>query len=466
VSSVSPTGAPAGPRYSRGYLVWAMALLFVVYTSNFVDRTILSVLQQPIKEDLKLSDAQLGVLGGFAFAVLYSTLGIPLARLAESRSRKTIITASLVVWSLMTALCGFAQNYMSLFAFRVGVGVGEAGASPPAHSLIADYFAPRRRATALSIYSLGIPIGVLTGSVLGGIIAQRYGWRPAFLLVGLPGLLLAVLTQITLKEPPRGFSEGGEAVGAKPPSFREVLVRLGSRKSFLHVAAGASLASFANYGIGAFAAPYFIRTFHLGLAQAGVVLGVIAGAAAAIGTLGGGLVTDRLGRRDKRWYVWIPALGLLLGAPFLVAGYLAPNWPLAVALLFIPPMIQYSYLGPSFGVMHNMVTPRMRATATALLFLAINFIGLGFGPTLVGVASDLFAAHHFAAPAGLTDSFNALCPGGRAAPGAVAGLNAACLDASAYGVRWAIIACTSIFAWAALHYALAARKLREDMTGL
>jgi MFS family permease len=440
-----------------------MALLFVVYTSNFIDRTILSVLQQPIKEDLKLSDAQLGVLGGFAFAVLYSTLGVPIARLAESRSRKTIITASLVIWSAMTALCGFAQNYMTLFAFRVGVGVGEAGASPPAHSLIADYFPPRQRATALSIYSLGIPIGVLAGSVLGGLIAQRYGWRPAFMVVGVPGLLLALLTQTTLREPPRGFSEGGEAAGAATPSFREVLARLASRRSFLHVAAGCSLASFANYGIGAFAAPYFIRTFHLGLAQAGVVLGVISGAAAAIGTLGGGVVTDRLGRKDRRWYVWVPAIGLLAGAPLLVAGYLAPSWPLAVALLSIPPVIQYSYLGPSFGVMHNMVTPRMRATATALLFLVINFIGLGFGPTLVGVASDLFAAHHFAAPLGVAGDFKALCPGGRAATGAPAGLNAACLAASAYGVRWAIVSCTAIFAWAALHYALAARDLRQDL---
>jgi MFS family permease len=450
------------PRYSRGYLIWAMTLLFFVYTSNFIDRTLLSVLQQPIKEELKLSDAQLGVLGGFAFAALYSTLGIPLARLAERRSRKGIITAALVVWSAMTALCGTAGSYVSLFAYRVGVGVGEAGASPPAHSLIADYFPPRQRATALSVYSLGIPIGVLAGSVLGGLIAQKYGWRPAFMVVGAPGLLLAALTQFTLREPPRGLSEGGEAEGEATPSLRTVIGHLGRRTSFLHLAAGASLASFANYGIGAFAAPYFIRTFHMGLAQAGLVLGTIAGAAAAIGTLGGGLVADRLGVGDKRWYVWTPAIGLIVGAPFVVAGYLAPTWPLAIALLFVAPVVQYSYLGPSFGVMHNMVTPRMRATATALLFLVINFIGLGFGPTLVGLASDMFAAHHFTA-LGLAGEFKAMCPGGRAAPHAPAQLGAACGAASAYGVRWAIVVCTAIYAWAALHYALAAKRIREDL---
>jgi MFS family permease len=457
--------APAR-AYSKSYLAWVLGLLVVVYTSNFIDRTILAVLQQPIKEELKLSDAQLGLLGGFAFAALYATLGIPIARLAERRSRRGIITVSLVIWSVMTALCGLAGSYPALFALRVGVGVGEAGASPPSHSLIADYFPREWRATALSIYSLGIPIGVLLGAVLGGLIAQRFGWRPAFFVVGLPGLVLAVLTQLTIKEPARGQSEVGEALlaaqGEKAPSFMAVLRRLGSRPSFLHLAAGASLASFASYGVGAFAGPYFIRTFHLNLAQAGLVLGIITGLAAAVGTLAGGLITDKVGRTDGRWYVWTPAIGLTLATPLYMAGYLAPNWPLAVSILIFPPMLHYTYLGPSFGVMHNMVTPRMRATSTALLFLAINFIGLGFGPTLVGMASDLYAAHNFA---GLThgDDFLSLCKGGKAAAGATAVLGGQCKAASAYGVRWAILSCTLVYLWAALHYALAAKRVRRDM---
>jgi predicted MFS family arabinose efflux permease len=440
-----------------------MGLLFLVYTSNFIDRTILSVLQQPIKEDLRLSDSQLGMLGGFAFAILYSTLGIPIARLAERHSRKGIITASLVIWSAMTALCGYAQGYGSLFAFRVGVGVGEAGATPPAHSLIADYFPPQRRATALSIYSLGIPIGVLSGAVLGGIIAQRYGWRPAFAIVGLPGLGLAVLTQFTLREPPRGNSEGGEAYGAPLPSLMDVVRRLASRPAFVHVAAGAALASFGGYGIGAFAAPYFIRTFGLSLSQAGVVMGLISGAAASVGTLGGGVIADRAARRDKRWYVWIPAIGLALATPMYIVGYQLPDWRWAVAVLLVPPMLHYTYLGPSFGVMHNMVTPRMRATATALLFLVINLIGLGLGPTLTGMASDFYAHAHFQTLLGAQAAFGTSCPGGRAVSGSPAALSAACHAASAYGVRWAIVTCTGAYAWAAVHYFLAARHLRRDL---
>lgn len=459
----TPPSSAAPAAYSRGYLIWAMGLLLVVYASNFVDRTILQVLQQPIKEELKLSDAQLGLLGGFAFAVLYSTLGVPLARLAERRSRKGLITVSLVVWSAMTALCGAASGYAALFACRVGVGVGEAGASPPAHSLIADYFPPRRRATALSIYSLGIPIGVLVGSILGGFVAQHYGWRRAFMVVGLPGLVLAVLTQLTLKEPARGHSEGGEAADAALPRFGEVVAQLARRPAFLHVAAGASLTSFASYGIGAFAAPYFIRTFGVSLTQAGLALGLISGVSASIGTLGGGLVTDRLGRSDVRWYAWAPAISLAIAGPLYALGFLAPSWPLAVAILAVPPVFQYVYLGPSFGIMHNMVTPRMRATATALLFLAINFIGLGFGPTLVGLASDLFAARHFMAPAGNSGGFAALCPGGRPAPHAGAALALACRGASAYGVRWAIVGCTAIYLWAAAHYVAAGLRMRQDL---
>jgi predicted MFS family arabinose efflux permease len=448
--------------YSKAYLGWALFLLCLVYTSNFVDRTILSVLQQPIKEDLKLTDSQVGLLGGFAFAILYSTLGIPIARLAERHSRKGIITISVLVWSGMTALCGTARGYASLFAYRVGVGVGEAGASPPAHSLIADYFPPERRATALSIYSLGVPLGVLIGAVLGGVIAQTYGWRPAFAIVGLPGLLLALMTQITLREPRRGLSERG-AAETVTPSLMDVVRTLAARKSFFHVLMGVTMASFGGYGIGAFTAPYFIRTFGLSLSQAGIVLGLISGVGAAIGTLGGGLLTDRLARRDKRWYVWTPAIGLAIAAPLYVLGYTISPWPLAVAVLMVPPMLHYTYLGPSFGVMHNMVTPRMRATATALMFLVLNFVGLGLGPTLTGLASDLYAAHHFVVLLGHAAYFVASCPGGRAPASAALDIKLACKAASAYGARWAIVTCAGAYIWAAVHYWLAARHIREDL---
>ena len=373
-----------------------------------------------------------------------------------------IITVALVIWSGMTALCGVAQGYASLFACRVGVGIGEAGASPPSHSLIADYFPPERRATALSIYSLGIPVGALLGSVIGGIVAQHYGWRSACLGVGLPGLALAVLTFLTIEEPARGLSDPGATEATAPP-FMAVVRRLGAKRSFLHVAAGASLAAFASYGIGAFSTPYFIRTFHLSLEEAGVVLGLLGGVSSAGGTLGGGLITDRLAPRDRRWYVWVPALGLALCAPMIMAGYIVPNLVVALLVLIPPPVLQYSFLGPSFGVMHNMVPPRMRATSTALLFLAINLVGLGFGPMLVGWVSDRFAGHVFDGFPHQDGVFSALCPGGVAGGGASATLTAQCQVASAVGLRWAIVACAFVFIWAALHYVLAARRLRDDL---
>ncbi len=464
------------PRFGRGYMGWAMALLLAIYTSNFVDRQVLSVLQQPIKEELKLTDGQLGLLQGFAFAIFYSILGIPIARLAERRSRKTIIAVSVLVWSAMTALCGTAGSFATLFLFRVGVGVGEAGASPPAHSMIADYYPPQKRATALSIYSLGIPLGSLLGAVLGGLVAQRYGWRPAFFVVGLPGVVLAVLSQFTLREPPRGHSEAvgtrlGDLVGdgladveQAAPSFGAVVRRLLSKPAFLHLAAGATLASFAGYGVNAFAAPYYIRMFGLTLAQVGLVFGVVAGVGAGVGVLAGGVISDRAGQGDRRWYAWAPAIGLLVGAPLYITAFLLPSWQASVALLFVAGCFTYTYLGPAFGVMHNMVTPRMRATATALLFLIINLIGLGLGPTVVGLLSDAFAGHVFQSSAmAAQGSFHALCPGGRPAADAVAALAPACHKASATGVRWAIVIGAVVYVWAAAHYALAARTLRRDL---
>ena len=445
------------PTYSRPYLGWVLGLLVAVYTSNFIDRTIVSVLQQPIKDELRLSDAQLGFLGGFAFAIFYAILGVPIARLAERRSRKTIITIALVVWSGMTALCGVAHGYAALFVFRVGVGVGEAGASPPSQSLISDLYPPERRASALSIYSLGIPFGSLLGSIIGGIVGQHYGWRVAFMVVGLPGLVLAVLMGLTIKEPARGGFDG-VSVSGETPSFKAVVRHLAARRSFLHIAAGASLAAFASYGIGGFSPAYFIRAFHLSLEQVGVLFGLLGGISAAAGTLAGGLVTDRLGKRDARWYVFVPAIGLSVGAPLTMVGYLAPTWPLAVLILLLPPIFQYTFLGPSFGLMHNMVGPRMRATATALLYLVINFVGLGFGPLFVGWLSDRYAGLAFSGA-----SFGAACPGGRAPPGSAATLVAQCERASASGLRWAIIISALVFFWAALHYALAARHLKRDL---
>jgi len=451
--------AAARPAYSGGYKAWVLAILVAVCTSNFIDRTIVSVLGEAIKADLKLADWQLGVLGGLSFAVFYTVLGIPIARLAERRNRVKIIAASVFVWSLMTALCGGAAVYWQLLLCRIGVGVGEAGCTPPSHSVISDYFGPARRATALSIYSLGIPLGHLFGALAGGWIAMTLDWRVAFVLVGVPGMVLAVVVRFGIKEPPRGNAEPGRPAADTAPPFKDVLKVLFRQRAFIHLAIGAGLVSFVGYGVGQFISPYLVRAFGFDYAQAGLVLGLIGGVSAGIGTLMGGPIADWAAKRDLRWYAWTPAVGLVIAAPLYMLGYLQTDARLAVAILLIPGLFHYLYLGPTFGVVHSMVEPRMRASTTALLLLILNLIGLGLGPSAVGALSDLFAAHLFGG-FGLGE-FTAACPGGRAPPGGAAALADACSYSLATGLRYAIVASLFVLFWAAAHFWLASRTLRQ-----
>ena len=461
----APVGALAAEksRFSEGYTRWALLLLMFIYTSNFIDRTILATLGQAIKVDLKLSDAQLGLLQGIAFALFYTILGIPVARLAERFNRVNILTICLIIWSGMTALSGTAANFLQLAAYRFGVGVGEAGCAPSAQSLIADYFPPAKRSSALSVYAFGIPLGAMIGSVSGGWIAEHMSWRIAFFIVGVPGLILAAVAKMLLREPQRGMSEIAGAAGqvGAAPSLMDVARKLFRNKSFVHLTAGATLVSFVGYGVGGFAQPYFIRAFHLGLAEVGIVFGLIGGISAGLGTLVGGFLTDWAGRRDRRWYVWVPGIGFLVALPFYVSAYLAPSWTMAAVILAVPGVFAYTYLGPTFGVMHNLVEPRMRASATALLFFILNLIGLGGGPFFTGLVSDIMTQHAFAAQ-GL-GAFAAACPGGVAAKHAAPALAHACAAASVIGVRRAILITYAFGLWGAAHFFFAARDLRSDM---
>jgi len=471
--------APASkPLFSESYKQSVLWLLVLAYTFNFIDRTIISTIGQAIKVDLKLTDTQLGLLGGLAFALLYTTLGIPIARLAERRSRVNIITIAIVVWSGFTALCGMAHTFLHLLLFRVGVGVGEAGLSPPAHSLISDYFEPQKRASALSIYSFGIPLGSMFGAVAGGWIAQNLDWRMAFLIVGLPGLVVALLIKVFVKEPPRGYSdrlvaqqaadapavEGDEtapAVHAKPPSIWQVAKRIFGKWGFFHMVAGITLASFAGYGVGQYSAPYFIRAFGLDLATVGIIFGLIGGVSAGAGTLLGGFLTDLAAKKSGRWYALVPAIGLLVACPLYILVYLQADWKLAAGLLLIPGIFHYTYLGPTFGVIQNAVSLRMRATATALLFLVLNFIALGFGPLFCGWCIDMLSQSIFATKN--LGSFFEMCPGGIGREGAGQVIDAACKAATAKGTQQGIILNLLIYAWAGVHYLLAAITLPKDM---
>ncbi len=454
-------GRGQAPAFSPAYLRWVLGVLVVVYVFNFIDRSILTVLSQQIKVEFHLSDFQLGALGGFFFALLYTAFGIPIARLAERHDRVTIIAVATGLWSLMTALCGTATGFWHLALYRLGVGIGEAGCTPPAHSLISDYFPPHKRATALSIYSLGIPFGSLIGTVAGGYLAQDLGWRAAFMVVGLPGLIIAVLLRLTLKDPPRGHSETPSGRPMSPsPSLLDVFRVVRNKATFGHIAFGGALVSFVGYGGNQFSLTYFLRQFHLDLKTTSFALGITAGLASAIGTLAGGMVTDYLAKRDKRWYAWTPAIALVVAVPLWLCVLVQDQWTVAIALLLIPGIFQYTYLGPTFGLTHNMVEPRMRASATALLLFVINIIGLGFGPPVVGWLSDVFAAGAYAG------DFAQFCPGGVAMAGADPELKAACLQASADGNRYALMVNALILAWGGFHYYMASRTLRKDVISL
>ena len=384
---IPPVDNPYANTATRNY---ALVLLTIVYAFNFIDRQLLSVLQESIKVDLSLSDSQLGLLTGFAFAMFYVTAGIPIARWADRGNRRNIVAASVGIWSFMTAISGFAQNYTQLLAARIGGGIGEAGGSPPSHSIISDIFPPAKRASALAFYSTGVNIGVLFGFLLGGWLNEFFGWRVAFMVVGFPGILLAFLVRGTIKDPIRGLLENKKVSDAQA-SFKEVVSLLWTRRTFRYMALAGGLNAFAGYGHITWATSFFIRSHEMSTGEIGTWLAISSGLFAAIGVFGGGLLADKLAPRDKRWYVWLPAIATLLCVPPMFVLYLAGNQYVALIFAFIPGLLHNVYLGCSIATTHALVGLRMRATASAILLLVLNIVGLGLGPFLVGLLSDSLA---------------------------------------------------------------------------
>ena len=391
----SKASAVPGPSKENDYSTasarnYALVLLTIVYSFNFIDRQLLAILQESIKLDLGLSDSQLGLLTGFAFAVFYVTAGIPIARWADRANRRNIIAMSVGLWSLMTALSGVVQNYAQLLIARIGVGVGEAGGSPPSHSIISDIYPAEQRASALSFYSTGVNFGILFGFLFGGWLDQFFGWRIAFVVVGLPGIALALIVRFTLKEPIRGLAEKRQVSDESIP-FKQVVSLLWSRLSFRHLAFGAALNAFAGYSTSSWTASFMIRSHHMSTGELGTYLAIILGLAGAIGVFGGGLLADKLARKDKRWYMWLPAITGVICVPFMIAVYLVDNPYTALALSLVPGILFNVYLGNAIATTHGLVGLRMRATASAILFLILNIIGLGLGPWTIGILSDYFS---------------------------------------------------------------------------
>lgn len=388
----------------------------------------MGILLQPIKNDLGATDTQMGFLVGLTFAIFYATLGMPIAMLADRSNRRNIIALAITIWSAMTVACGFVTSFTQLVIARIGVGVGEAGSNPPSHSLISDYFPIEKRATAMSIFAMGVNIGLLFAYIGGGWMSEHFGWRTAFIVVGAPGLLIALLVRLTLKEPPRGGAEKGPLRDASAPGFMEVASNMWRTRSLRLVVVGGSLAVFVGYGMVLWLPAYFVRSHGLSQTEVGFTLAFLFGIVGGAGTFTAGVLADRLSHRDQRWSLWVVALALVLVVPFAVASFMVEDTRLGILLYCIPAFFGGFYLGPSFSAIQSLVPVRMRSVSAAINLFLTNLIGLGIGPQLVGVLSDFFKA-----------------------------------DYGVESLRYALMIFVCVNLLAAAFYFLATRHLREDL---
>lgn len=362
--------------------------LFLVSAFNYVDRTILSILQIPIKAELGLSDGQLGALTGFAFALFYATLSLPIARLADRFSRRLLIVLSIALWSAMTALCGFAVGFISLAFFRIGVAVGEAGSVPASVSLIADYYPPERRASALATWGLALPVGLLIGYSATGWLASVVGWRSTFFIVGGIGVVLAPIIYLMVAEPQRGRFENAAQAAEPPPPLRQALLLFWRNKPYRFIVIGGMLHGFSQYAMMTWNAPFFSRTHGLSLTEVAGLMALLGGAAGAVGMYLSGVLADRLGVRDPRWRVWVIAISVGATVPCAIVQYLVPSMTGSIVAAVLAAVLMTAYYGPLVAATQSVTPPNMRALSQAVLLLAFNLFGLGLGPLLTGLLSD------------------------------------------------------------------------------
>ena len=417
---------------ARCYAGYVLAILALAYAVNVMDRSVLAVLLESIKHQFQTTDTQQGLLGGLAFALFYATLGVPIAALADRTSRRNVLAVCALLWSVMTALCGMASSFPLLLAARVGTAVGEAGGTPPSHSLISDYFPLSTRATALSLYALGVPLGASLGSLLGGWSNQIYGWRTAFMIVGAPGVLVALLVFLTVKEPIRGQSDVAASARARlaAPKLPVALGYLCRQPSFLHMCMAAGLHSLVWYAGSTLNAAFLHRSHGMNSGEAGNWLALFS-ATGAVGTFLGGYLADRISVRtdDRRWYMWVPGSATLAMVPFQFSAYLSESLAVMVPSFVVMLILGSFFFGPSFAMSQGLAPLRMRAVATSLVLFIQTLVGLGLGPLIVGMISD-----HLKPSIG-----------------------------DAQGLRYGLVAVGVVNLWAALHYFLGARTVRRDL---
>lgn len=459
-TGATPSSLPGEPGSNR-YPWIVLAILLLVHLTSSMDRFIVSIAGQQIKEDFALADWHLGLLTGFAFSALYVIFGFPLARLADRSNRVTIISACLLVWSSMTALCGFSANFLQLVLCRMGVGIGEAGCLPPSHSLITDYFPGRRRTTAIACFGLGLPLGALVAMIAGGAVIDWVGWRVTFAIIGIPGIVLAVVVRLFVSEPRVG-GKGRPVTGIAP------LPKADAREPFLgvvkgifasaparHVLIGMMLATLFTSPSLTFLAPYIVRQFGLNYGQVGALIGGGQMGGMALATIVAGLLADRLGRRDVRWYFWVPAGSMLVGGPLLMLAFAQPNWQMLIGLMFFASLISAAYLAPSYAVLYADVRPHWRASTAAIAGAMMSMGGSSIGPIICGAMIDwltpvLFEQAEHA-------NFALTCTGGSGSTGAVDMLIPSCRAALARATQLSLEAIALFCLWPAFHFIHAAR---------
>lgn len=495
----TPAGeAPAGGQSfgTPGYRLYVLLSLTFVYMLNFIDRSLLGVVAQPIIREFGLNDTQYGFLNGPPFAIFYALMGIPIAMLADRFNRVFILVACIAIWSLMTALCGFATSFIFLLIARIGVAIGEAGGTPPSNSIIADYFKPKSRANALGIFAMGVTIGTALANGFGGPIGglsdeavvsffasigmpdiheqlgwgDNFGWRFAFIALGLPGLIVAIIILFTVKEPPRGFSDPPGTQRVEKASIGETLKELGSKPTFWTMSVGAALVAFVGYGHFGFQAPMMQRVHGIGPGEFALTYGVPLALVSAVGTFLGGYLSQLLTSRSVTAVAWIPAIGLTLSVPLYILGfYMQPGTP-QLLVWGLGAVFHYSYLGSQYTIGQGVVSMRARATAIAILLLIVALIGNGVGPQFLGIMSDTFMKMQIASldPSGVLTHAECI-KAVTARPADLAGLTiseenlALCRTAYGEGVRQAMSLQTLFFIPAAALFFLASRTLKKDM---
>lgn len=453
---VGPGDAPqeAGSPSYRRLLV---TLLCIAGLFNFTDRNLFPVLAQAIKQDLRLSDFELGLLGGPSFAFVYALAGLPVARLADRRNRINIIAITTVIWSIFCAACGMAQSFWQMLLARAGVGIGEAGFFPATTSLVGDQFPPARRASILSIIQLGSPASTIFCAIIAATIGTTWGWRWALIAAGLPGILVGLAIWILLREPRRGLFDTAATVPVDLP-WRAAIMTLLRKPTFVQVTIAAALVTFCVNAIAVFYVSYFVRIHSWTIAQGGYAFGVIQCLAATVGLLGSGFGVDWLAKRDERWRCWLPAIGLTIACGAYIFAFQQTQAMAAAAFILIGGICLFTFYTPSIAMIQGMAEPGSRATAVAIFLLAGTLLGVGVGPVAAGLASDHFAQGQFA-----LGNFLALCPGGKAFTGASAQMSAACAHASAAGLTSALTIAPLPLLLSSTLYLYASRNLKADL---